>query len=48
MTHAEARIELQQVIENYLDTLQPATVPNTPVALLDDFGEWLKGERDDS
>jgi hypothetical protein len=38
---------LLQICADYVDSLEDKDVPNAPVALVDDFGEWLKKWRDD-
>lgn len=43
----EARTELVKLVVSYLVSLKDSEIPNTRVALVDDFGQWLEKQRDD-
>ncbi len=47
MNRKEAFAELRALAEIYLSELRENDIPNSPIALVDDFGEWLKKWRDD-
>lgn len=43
----KAMDELVRLIARYLHGLKDSEIPNTRVALVDDFGQWLEKQRDD-
>lgn len=47
MKRDEAMDELVRLFARYLHGLKDSDIPNTPVALVDDFGQWLEKQRDD-
>lgn len=47
MQRNDAFQQLLKLVGMYLGALTDDEIPNTPVALIDDFGQWLQDERDD-
>lgn len=47
MTRKAAYAVLNDLVADYLSALEADEIPNTRVALIDDFGQWLTKQRDD-